>query len=89
MHVTSSKGKLIVKDGNQTVLAAGEIVNGRALVRVPPGFAEMLRTGFNGHIAMVDGSGMASAPPADQAKKLMRQMGLDNEDIRTAFGHLR
>jgi hypothetical protein len=90
MNVTSSKGKLIVTDGRKTMLAAGEVVNGRALVRVPRGLADMLRRGYNGHVAMIDGSsGMASAPSASQAKKMLRELGIPADHIKEAFGHLR
>lgn len=89
MNVTASRGKIIVRDGDHTVLAAGEITNGRALVRVPQDFAEHIRRGFEGHVAMVDASGLASAPPAAQAKKLLKAMGIDPDLIKQAFGHLR
>lgn len=89
MQVTASKGKIVVKDNGRTLLAAGEIVNGRALVRVPTDFAAHLRSGFNGHIAMVDANDTASAPPASQAKKILRDLGVDPDDIKRAFGHLK
>lgn len=87
--VSVSKGKIIIRDGRKTALAAGEIVNGRPLVRVPREFADTLRRGYNGHIVMTDESGMCSAPSASQAKKMLKDAGVPSEAIKAAFGHLR